>query len=109
MKCEAQKAGFAAGGKSCTSRHVKKRSCGARSIALDDLNVAALFNDEKASAVVIRLLDIERIGKAVSHLDQVKCRGRGRWGWRRRGGAPTVATPVEKEDRGATNRKNKGR
>ena len=69
VKSDTEQASLPAGCEAEAAGDIQERSGGARAVALDDLDVAALFDNKKPAATVIRLLDIERIRKARSDLD----------------------------------------
>jgi len=60
MKRETEKTGFAARREPGATRDVQKGGRGARAIALNNLNVTALFDDKQTAAGIVRLLNIER-------------------------------------------------
>lgn len=78
MERQTEEAGFAAAGEAGSAADIEKRGRGARSVALDDLDVATLFDHEEASCSVARLLQIERAGKTVRYGHQVERCGRRR-------------------------------
>ena len=60
MKRETEKTGFTARGEASATSNVQKGSRGARAIALNNLNVAALLDDKQTTAGIVGLLNIER-------------------------------------------------
>jgi hypothetical protein len=97
MKSQAEEAGFAAAGEAGPAADVEEGRGGACAVVLNDLDVATLFDDEEASATVLRLLNIERIGKAGGHGNQIKsARSRRRHGQRSWGGAVAASTARRK-------------
>src|SRR5256885_9399904 len=55
MKRETKEAGFTARGEASATSNVQKGSCGARAIALNNLNVTALFDDKQTTAGIVGL------------------------------------------------------
>src|SRR5882724_10644477 len=63
MKSKPEQASFSSGSESGPPGYVHKRRRRTRPVALNDLDVPALLNNEEPAAVVIGLLDIKGIGK----------------------------------------------
>ena len=59
MKRETEKTGFAARREPGATRDVQKGGRGAGAIALNNLNVTALFDDKQTTAGIVGLLNIE--------------------------------------------------
>ena len=63
MKGKPEQSGFSAGSESGPTGDVQEGRGGARAVALDNLNVPALFDNKEAAAVVVGLLHVEWSGK----------------------------------------------
>ena len=81
VKDQSQKARLTAGSEAAAASDVQKWSAGAGSVALNDLDVPTLFDNEQPSTAVGRLLEVERCRESIGNLHQIKLRR----GWRRRG------------------------
>jgi hypothetical protein len=73
VKGQSQKASFTAESEAGAASDVQKWGAGAGSIALNDLDVPTLFDDEQPSTAVGGLLDVERCRESMATCSRSNC------------------------------------